>query len=96
MFHHRQSVLLRKKDSCVDLAANRVGKCGRKRKTSPRTDRKIVQMALKGIRTSCRNFSTGGKNVIFCYSIQLLCIKELKIIHLAIQFDCGAQKSSSY
>ena len=40
------------------MVANRVGKCGRKRKTSPRTDRKIVQMALKGIRTSCRNFST--------------------------------------
>ena len=40
------------------MVANRVGKCGRKRKTSPRTDRKIVQMALKGRRTSCRNFST--------------------------------------
>ena len=40
------------------MAANRVGKCGRKRKTSRRTDGKIVQMALKGRKTSCRNFST--------------------------------------
>ena len=34
-----------------------VGKCGRKRKTDPRTDRKIVQMAFKGRKTSCTNFS---------------------------------------
>ena len=59
VFQHIQSVSLRKKkDGHVDLAANRVGKCGRKRKKSPRTDRKIVQMALQGIRTSCRNFFT--------------------------------------
>ena len=42
------SIIKKKKDSCVDLAANRVGKWSWKRKTSPRTDRKIVQMALKG------------------------------------------------
>ena len=33
-----------KKESCVDLAANKVGKCGRKRKTSPITDGKIIQI----------------------------------------------------
>ena len=39
------------------MAAKRVGKCGRKRKTTPRTDRKIVRMALSNRRTSCKNLS---------------------------------------
>ena len=41
------SVIKKKIDCNVDLTVKRVGKCGRKRKTTPRTDRKIVQMALK-------------------------------------------------
>ena len=52
------SVIKKKIDNGVDLAAKRVAKCGRKRKTTPRTDRKIVKMALKDRRTSCRNLST--------------------------------------
>ena len=39
------------------LSSNRVGKCGKKRKTTPREDRKIVQMALKNRRLSCRKLS---------------------------------------
>lgn len=51
------SVIKKKIDSGVNLASKRVGKCGRKRKTTPRTDRQIVNMALKDRRTSCRNIS---------------------------------------
>ena len=40
------------------MAAIRDGKCDRKRKTNLRTDRKIVQTALKGRKTFCRNLST--------------------------------------
>lgn len=52
------SVIKKKIDSNVDLAAKRDGKCGRKRKTTPRTDRKIVQMALRDRRASCRKLTT--------------------------------------
>lgn len=52
------SVIKKKIDSGVDLASKRVAKCGRKRKTTPRTDRQIVKMALKDRRRTCRNLST--------------------------------------
>lgn len=39
------------------LASNRVGKCGRPKKTTPRMDRKIVKMAINNRRASCRMIS---------------------------------------
>ena len=42
-----------------DLVAKRAGKCGRKRKTTPRLDRKIVKMCLSNRRSSCRKISSG-------------------------------------
>ena len=40
------------------LSSNRVGKCGRKKKKTPREDRRIIQMALKDRRVSCRRLSS--------------------------------------
>ena len=42
-----------------DFEAKRARKCGRKRKTTPRFDRKIVKMCLSNRRRSCRKFSSG-------------------------------------
>ena len=42
-----------------DLEAKRARKCGRKRKTTPRPDRKIVKMSLSNRRRSCRKISSG-------------------------------------
>ena len=111
------------------MAANRAGKCGRKQKKIPRTDGKIVQMALKG-RTSCRNFSIAmavqgvslaGRTVKYrllerglkAYHLRKKPLltqpmikarlawaknhvqwtfeqwKKVKMIYLAIQFNCG-------
>jgi transposase len=53
------SVIKKKIDRGVDIASKRIGRCGRKRKTSPRTDRFIVQKALKNRRMSCRRISIG-------------------------------------
>lgn len=52
------SAIKKKLENAVDFTAKMAGKCGRKRKTTPRTDRKIVQMALNNRRMSCRNIST--------------------------------------
>ena len=38
--------------------ADRIGKCGRKRKTTPRIDRKIVNMAKNDPRASCKKLAT--------------------------------------
>lgn len=52
------SIIKRKKDKCQNLGSHRNGKCGRKRKTSPRIDRMIIKMALKDRRASCRKLSS--------------------------------------
>jgi len=59
------SVIKRKFDNDVNIDAKRIGKCGRKRKTTPRTDRLLVQMALKNRRASCRKLSMelAAKNI---------------------------------
>ena len=41
------------------MEAKRAGKCGRKRKTTPRLDRKIVNMSLSNRKSSCRKISSG-------------------------------------
>ena len=43
----------------------RNGKCGRKRKTTPRLDRKIKAMALKDRRASCKKLWNWQSRVIF-------------------------------
>ena len=40
-----------------EMDSSRMGKCGRKRKTTPRLDRKIKEMALKNRRASYKKFS---------------------------------------
>ena len=51
------SVIKKQIDSGTELGSKRVGRCGKKRKTTRRTDRQIVKMALKTRRASCRNIS---------------------------------------
>ena len=41
-----------------DLKYKRVGNCGRKRSTTPRIDRRMVVMALKDRRASCKKISS--------------------------------------
>lgn len=44
-------------DSGGLLDSSRIGKCGRKKKTTPRIDRKIKLMALNDRRTSCKRIA---------------------------------------
>lgn len=55
-----QSVLRIKKKMVFEeeLGPKRVGRCGRKKVTTPRTDRKIVKIALNNRRASCKNISS--------------------------------------
>jgi DNA-directed RNA polymerase I, II, and III subunit RPABC1 len=52
------SNIKRKLDKGLSLDSARAGKCGRKRKTTPRMDRRIKQMAIKDRRTSCTKIRT--------------------------------------
>jgi len=40
-----------------EMDSSRMGKCGRKRKTTPTLDRKIKAVALQNRRASCKNIS---------------------------------------
>lgn len=50
-------VIKKKEENKVHLGSNRAGNCGRKRKTTPRADRKIVKLALRNRRLSCRKIA---------------------------------------
>lgn len=52
------SLIKKKEENHRDLGPKRKGNCGRKRKTSPRVDRKIVKLALGNRRLSCRKIAT--------------------------------------
>lgn len=52
------SLIKKKLEKGLSLENKRVGKCGRKRKTTPRADRKIKTMALKDRRLTCRRISS--------------------------------------
>ena len=52
------SVIKKKMKNNEHLYSNKIGKCGRKRKTTPRVDRKIKNMALSDRRASCRKISS--------------------------------------
>jgi len=40
-----------------EIGSSRMGKCGRKRETTPSLDRKIKAVALQDRRASCKNLS---------------------------------------
>lgn len=48
------SNIKKKMDKGINLDSTRTGRCGRKRKTTPRSDRKIQLMALHDKRKSCK------------------------------------------
>lgn len=52
------SLIKKKEENHQDLVTKRKGNCGRKRKTSPRVDRKMVKLALGNRRLSCRKIAT--------------------------------------
>ena len=52
------SLIKKKEENHHDLVTKRKENCGRKRKTSPRVDRKIVKLALGNRRLSCRKIAT--------------------------------------
>ena len=51
------SVNKKKFDSGTELGSRKVGRYGRKRKPTWRTDRQVIKMALENKRASCRNIS---------------------------------------
>ena len=51
------SNIKKKMENSQNLNSSRVGKCGRKRKTSSRMDRKIIKEALLNRRLTCRQIS---------------------------------------
>lgn len=52
------SNIKKKMDKGLNLDSSRTGKCGRKKKTTPRTDRKIKQLALRDKRKSCKSIAS--------------------------------------
>src|ERR1700755_57851 len=52
------SNIKKKMDKGLNLDSTRTGRCGRKRKTTPRTHRKIKQLALKDKRKSCNSIAS--------------------------------------
>ena len=52
------SSIKKKLDRGLSLQNGRTGKCGKKRKTTPRSDRKIKNIALKDRRTTCKRTSS--------------------------------------
>ena len=48
------SAIKKKLERVLSLQNGRIGKCGKKRKTTARLDRKIKNMALKNRRTTCK------------------------------------------
>jgi len=51
------SAIKKKMENKEGVLAKRVGKCGRKRVTTPRLDRKIISMSLNNRRASCSKLS---------------------------------------
>lgn len=52
------SSIKKKLERGLSLQNGKVGKCGKKRKTTPRLDRKIKNLALKDRRTTCKRISS--------------------------------------
>ena len=52
------SNIKKKLDKGLNLESTRTGRCGRKRKTTPRTDTKIKQLALHDKRKSCKSIAS--------------------------------------
>ena len=52
------SLIKKKIERGIDVGSQRQGNCGRKKKTTPRTDRKIQNMALKDRRATCSKISS--------------------------------------
>lgn len=62
------SAIKKKMDRKQSIETKRNGKCGRRKKTSPRLDRRIKAMALTNRRASCKKISIALANEGICIS----------------------------